>query len=205
MVIRSKLCYYCPQTELREGNGFTGICLFTGRVVGNIKCGSLGRVPLSLDIRPGAYPCKWAILILLKCFLVPIMLFHDKDSMGSTKVPCHLFILVQRCTYLHQCRKLWYVQMSKHNWHYALIKKHCQLDLRLVLSLRFTKEWLQSVLIAETFITEILWLKLQLIQVQINLLKWSHGWDMIVPLCCRFAWWVVTVLKSRGWTIISCN
>ena len=114
-----------------------------------------------------------------------------KDSMAMLlciEYPVILFILVQRCTYLHQCRKLWYVQMSKHNWHYALIKKHRQLDLRLVLSLRFTKEWLQSVLIAETFITEILWLKLQLIQVQINLLKWSHGWDMIVPLCCRFAW-----------------
>ena len=66
-------CFYRPQTKLREGNIFTGICLFTGR-------GS-DILPWDHNFPPGPHlswtitpppqgPQKRAVCILLECFLV---------------------------------------------------------------------------------------------------------------------------------------
>ena len=53
---------YRPQTKLREGNVFTGLCLFTGR-------GVVPSCRTPRDRTPPPEPQKWAVRILLECFV----------------------------------------------------------------------------------------------------------------------------------------
>ena len=105
----------------------------------------------------------------------------------------------------------------KHSLGKVLLSSRCMFSCHQVCSavyifhLDFIWDWdmIQMTIDSRHFCNKKLLWKLQLIQVQINLLNWSLSWDMIILLCCKFAWMSVNgtrvawlhhhIMQSRLW------